>query len=386
MWKFLLIVGASTFLAGGFLMSSEAAPRPDAPPLALRGTHKVGVKTIQIEDSSRKRSLTLEVWYPADFAAGDVEKTVYKAAIGDTKFDLAGQALRDAKLEAGKFPLVIVSHGQAGSRFVLTYLTEHLASEGYVVAAIDHTGSTYGDITPPSYISSIADRPLDQLFSIGAVAKEFKTADANNVALVGYSYGGYTSLNAAGVGLNKKDLEVYCAASNNEGPCFALPYFDGLTAVRGSATIKPDPRVKAVFVMAPYGIPWLSKTQFSDMKVPLFVAGGSYDDVAVYKRDAREAFNLSGSKSKYILTLDSASHNAWTNNPPEESRSNWKDYERWFEPVWDRERLNDITKHFATAFLNQSLMGDKNAGQYLQSNLFGFLPRTTIGIKLETVK
>ena len=60
--------------------------------------------------------------------------------------------------------------------------------------------------------------------------------------------------------------------------------------------------------------------------------------------------------------------------------------ERWFEPVWDRERLNDITKHFATAFLNQSLLGDKNAGQYLQSNLFGFLPRTTIGIKLETAK
>ena len=380
------MVGSGIALASGLFMSSEAVPRPDAPPLALRGTHKVGVKTIQITDSSRKRSLTLEVWYPADFAAGDVEKTVYKAAIGDTKFDLEGRALRDAKLEAGKFPLVIVSHGQAGSRFVLTYLTEHLASEGYVVAAIDHTGSTYGDITPPAYVSSIVDRPLDMLFSIGAVAKEFKTADENNVALMGYSYGGYTSLNAAGVGLDKKDLQAYCTASNNEGPCFALPYFDGLTAVRGSAVVKPDPRVKAVFVMAPYGMPWLSKAQFGDMLVPLFVAGGSSDDIAVYKRDAHEAFNLSGSKTKYLLTLDSASHNAWTNNPPEVSRSNWTDYERWFEPVWDRERLNDITKHFATAFLYQSLLGDKTAGQYLQSNLFGFLPRTTISVKLETGK
>jgi predicted dienelactone hydrolase len=386
MWKILLMAGTSAILAGGFLMSSEAAPRPDAPPLALRGSHKVGVKTIQIEDASRKRSLTLEVWYPADFAAGDVEKTVYKAAIGDTKFDLAGRALRNAKLEVGKFPLVIVSHGQAGSRFVLTYLTEHLASEGYVVAAIDHTGSTYGDITPPAYVSSIVDRPLDMLFSIGAVAKEFKTANENNVALMGYSYGGYTSLNAAGVGLDKKDLQAYCTASNNEGPCFALPYFDGLTAVRGSNVVKPDPRVKAVFVMAPYGIPWLSKAQFAEMNVPLFVAGGSNDDIAVFKRDALEAYKLSGSKAKYMLTLESASHNAWTNNPPEESRGNWQDYERWFEPVWDRERLNDITKHFATAFLNQSLLGDKNAGQYLQSNLFGFLPRTTIGVKLETAK
>ncbi len=381
MQKILLMIGAGLALAAATALGQNT-PRPDAPTLAARGTHRVGVRTIQIEDASRKRPLTLEVWYPATLAANQSESTIYKAAIGATKFDLAGQAARDAALENGKFPLVIVSHGQAGSRFIMTYLTEHLASQGYVVAAIDHTGSTYGDITAPAYISSIVDRPLDILFSINEVAKTITSADSSNVALMGYSYGGYSVLNAAGVGLDKANLEAYCKATNNEGPCFALPYFDGLTPIRGSGVVKPDPRIKAVFAMAPYGTPWLSSKQLAALRVPLFVACGESDDVAVYKRDSRAAFLRAGSK-KYLLTLQSASHNAWTNNPPEVARGNWTDYERWFEPAWDRERLNDITKHFATAFLAQNLSKATSADQYLTTKLSGFRPRTTIGIKLE---
>ena len=147
--------------------------------------------------------------------------------------------------------------------------------------------------------------------------------------------------------------------------------------------IKPDPRVKAVFVMAPYGIPWLSPAQFASMEIPLFVACGRQDDVALFERDALLAFKLSGAKPKYLLTLEAALHNPFTNNPPVDARANFKDFERWFEPVWDMERLNDITKHFATAFLNQSLNRDESAAQYLHTDLFGFLPRTTLGITLE---
>lgn len=361
----------------------HSIPRPDAPPLAARGAHQVGVKTLELTDATRARNLTLEVWYPADLDANQYEKTTYKAVIGSTKFDLEGRAARDAKLLPGKFPLVILSHGQPGSRFMMSYLTEHLASCGFVVAAIDHTGSTYDDLTPESYGSSIVDRPLDILFSIDAVAAKITNANPGNVALMGYSYGGYSSLNAAGLGLDKANLEAYAEISGNEGPSFALPFFDDLCKVRGKDLIKPDPRVKAVFVMAPYGIPWLSGAQFASLDIPLFVACGREDDVALYERDAVMAFKISGAKTKYLLTLEAALHNPFTNNPPVEARANFKDFERWFEPVWDMERLNDINKHFATAFLTQSLYQDETAAQYLQSDLHGFLPRTALGIKLE---
>jgi predicted dienelactone hydrolase len=359
------------------------SPRPDAPPLAARGTHQVGVKTLELTDISRARKLTLEVWYPAKLATNQSEETVYKAVIGSTKFDLAGRAARNASFASDHFPLVILSHGQPGSRFMMSYLTEHLASNGFVVAAIDHTGSTYDDLTQESYVSSLIDRPLDILFSIDAVAASITSADSSNVGLMGYSYGGYSSLNAAGLGLDKENLEAYARASNNEGPSFILPFFDELCKLRGKDVIKPDPRVKAVFLMAPYGIPWLSPAQFANMEIPLFVACGRNDDVALYERDAKMAFKLSGAKTKYLLTLEAALHNPFTNNPPIEARANFKDFERWFEPVWDMERLNDIAKHFATAFLSQSLNHEESATQYLQSDLHGFLPRTMLGIKLE---
>ncbi len=368
-------------------MSSErVTPRPDAPALAARGTQQVGVKTLELTDEARARNLTLEVWYPAKLDDAQAEQTVYNAVIGSTKFDLAGRAARDANPLSRQFPLVILSHGQPGSRYMMSYLTEHLASHGFVVAAIDHTGSTYDDLTQESYVSSIVDRPLDILFSIDAVAAEVMNADSSNVAFMGYSYGGYSSLNAAGLGLDKVNLEAYAQATENEGPSFILPFIDNLIKLRGKDVIKPDPRVKAVFVMAPYGIPWLSPAQFASMGIPLFVACGRQDDVALYERDAAMAFKLSGAKPKYLLTLESALHNPFTNNPPPDARANFKDFERWFEPVWDMERLNDITKHFATAFLNQSLNLDKSAAQYLQTDLFGFLPRTVLGIRLEVGK
>jgi predicted dienelactone hydrolase len=382
MWKIL-----SFALVAGLAMTdlAMAAPRPDAPPYAKRGSEQVGVKTLTLTDPSRKRTLTAEVWYPAQIADAKAEATLYDTQIGALKFKLAGVAGRDATAKAGPWPLVVVSHGQPGTRYMLSYLAEHLASQGFVVAALDHTGSTYGDISQSAYISAIADRPLDVLFTIGALAKVLPNIDSNNVGLVGYSYGGYTSLNAAGVGLDKAGLADYCQKSNNEGPCFALPFFDGLQA-RAMSNVKPDPRIKAVFIMAPYGAPWLSNAQLSALKLPLFVAGGDQDDVAVYARDAKTIFNTSGSPQKYLLTLAGALHNPWVNSPPPESRAAWSEYERWSEPVWDKERAQDITKHFAAAFLLRFLKNNSNAGQSLASNLPGFLPRTTIGVKLETNK
>ena len=55
-----------------------------------------------------------------------------------TRFTIPGIAVRDAKPATGRFPLVIVSHGYSNEAVALSWLTENLASKGYVVAAIRH--------------------------------------------------------------------------------------------------------------------------------------------------------------------------------------------------------------------------------------------------------
>lgn len=354
--------------------------RPDAPPLAQRGAFSVGVKTIQITDASRKRTITAEVWYPTQSKDGS---TAYDAIIGQTPAKIVGRAKRDAPPQSGKFPLIVASHGQPGTRYQFAYLSEHLASYGFVVANLDHPGSTYPTLTQENYVTSIADRPLDLLFAAGEIPKQIASADGNTVGLMGYSYGGYTVINAAGAGLDREALAEYCKATSGEGPCFAQGYFSQLEPVRGAKVIKPDPRVKAVFAMAPYGQPWIGAKSLSSFKVPLFVAAGDADDVATYKRDPLEYFKGAGSSNKYLLTLAGAQHNPFAECPPE-VRANPTDYDRCWEPVWDMERAHDIVMHFATAFFTLYLKENKAANPFLSSALNGFKPRTTVGVKLET--
>jgi predicted dienelactone hydrolase len=131
------------------------------------GPYKIGTTTYHWVDESRveqfgpepggPRELMVQIWYPAQPAEG-AEFTPWHSDI-----EIAGPALAnwlelpsfllnhlvyarthsvpDAPLsdDQPQFPVVIFSHGLGGVRVQGTFLMEALASEGYVVASIDHT-------------------------------------------------------------------------------------------------------------------------------------------------------------------------------------------------------------------------------------------------------
>ena len=168
--------------------------RPDAPALAARGTFQVGVRTEQLVHRDQfdilrasssnpapryDRALTVEVWYPAQLAAGQREAVLYTDVLGagannparpNTPFTFAGRAARGAAAVKGAFPLLIVSHGYPGSRLQMSYLTENLASKGYVVVAIDHLESTRADRA--GFASTLLNRPLDDQFVLDTVDRK----------------------------------------------------------------------------------------------------------------------------------------------------------------------------------------------------------------------
>lgn len=365
-------------VATGVLAQGVPMKRPDAPPLALRGPHSVGVRTLTLTDPTRSRTITLEVWYPS--TSPDAPLT-YSAVIGATPVEIAGQASRNAPAQPGPFPLVVASHGQPGTRFQFAYLSEHLASHGLVVANLDHPGSTYPELTQPNYITSIVDRPLDLLWALEELPRQLTQVDGSRVGLMGYSYGGYSVMNAAGGGLDLAALQAYCQQTGGDGPCFALPYFAPLEAARGRLQATGDPRIKAVLALAPYGAPWLGADSLAQFTTPLMVAAGDQDDVATYQRDAVAYFEQAGSAHKYLLTLAGARHNPFVECPPM-VRVSPTDYDRCWEPVWDQERSHDVIMHFATAFFGQWLQGNQH--HHLNANLEGFLPRARVGLSLRT--
>lgn len=182
-----------------------------------RGPFPVGVRTVQLTDAARQqRLLPTEIWYPATAASAGRD---LDAASRDTYELLPGfppawqDAVRDAALQPGRYPLVAFSHGYGGHRRQSTFLCTHLASHGYVVAALDHTGNTVIDIVqmvlqlqaggampdPNSAIQEfIALRPADVAFMIDRVlagAGEVGGAvDAERIGMSGHSFGGWTTL------------------------------------------------------------------------------------------------------------------------------------------------------------------------------------------------
>src|SRR5258705_5670460 len=150
--RILVAVALVASLAGAATAQSNRIDvvTPLAPELASYGQHDIGVRTIQVTDRNRidilntkeggptaryDRSLTLEIWYPAKLAAGQKPEGDYRVVTRDPAVTatLHGKAVRDAASEtpAAAFPLVIISHGYPGNRFLLSHLAENLASKGF---------------------------------------------------------------------------------------------------------------------------------------------------------------------------------------------------------------------------------------------------------------
>ncbi len=366
--------------------------RPDAPALAKHGEHGIGVRTLEVVNTNQidvlkatagqeppryDRKLTLEVWYPAEVQGS--QPGAYPGVLlrdGKTRVTLYGKAVRDAAPKRaaagqGAYPLVIVSHGYPGNRFLLSHLAENLATKGYVVAAIDHADSTYAD--QGKFGSTLVNRPLDQLFVLNAVDRLSKESghflnglvDASRTGLIGYSMGGYGAVITAGAGVTKE------AVAYDAG----VP--QGLLAVHlaGSETHRKlrDERIKGVVAIAPWGMQrgFWNQEGLSGITTPILYVAGSKDDVSGYENGVRALYTGTVNADRYLLTFENANHNAAAPIPaPVES---WQTAEgvtsppfnHYADAVWDTARMNNIAQHFATAFLGRYVKADAELGSYL---------------------
>ena len=180
-----------------------------------RGGYPVGVRTLDWTDASRERSLPVELWYPAtdDHAGEDLaEATRDEYRLLPALPPVPQDARRDAALRAGRFPLVAFSHGFGGHRRQTTHLCTHLASHGYLVAAVDHAGNTMADMLPlfasvqggaplPDPVelldTFIEHRPADVRFTLDRLLGDEplgEAIDPERIGMTGHSFGGWTTL------------------------------------------------------------------------------------------------------------------------------------------------------------------------------------------------
>jgi predicted dienelactone hydrolase len=319
------------------------------------------------------RPLTLEVWYPAAVTSkGETTLDVYLRD-GKTKVALHGKAVRDASplKTPNNSPLVLVSHGYPGNRFLMSHLAENIASKGYVVVSIDHTDATYR--TQAAFGSTLINRPLDQLFTldqIEAMSKDpssflHQMVDVNNTALIGYSMGGYGAVIMAGAGITES------AVNFPRG----VPHQILNMHKNGSKTQlqRPDPRLKTVVAFAPWGMNYgvWNKDGLQNVSIPMLFVAGSVDDVSGYEKGVRAIWQGTTKVDRALLTFDNANHSAGAPMPaPEESYAydealGFNVSEHYTDAVWDTARMNNISQHFVTVWLEKHLKDNADMDTYL---------------------
>jgi predicted dienelactone hydrolase len=221
-----------------------AVPRPT-------GKSQVGTQLLHWVDDSRvepyradgtKRELMVRFWYPipgnaactpADYASAGV-LSQFSQALHATLPQISTNSCLNAPVAAGAHPVVILTPGFTGTFTDYTFLTEDLASRGYVVVAVDHTYESTavefpdGRIEQGKFGSSLTRYTRSDPQAL-AFAVSVRLADLRFVV------DELTALNGAGdTGFaGKLDLARIALAGHSLG---------GLTAVRG---VEKDARFRA---------------------------------------------------------------------------------------------------------------------------------------------
>lgn len=371
-------------LLSGPVMSQPTKPLPyavppmDAPLLAALGPHQIGMQRAEVVSQNvvtltkagitrAPRTIKFRVWYPAkttpDAVRASFTHILPRPDGKGVQFTIPSLAVENAQAAGGaRHPLVIVSHGYNGWDSFMTWLTENLATKGYIVVAINHAdqraisgpefGISFGNVLinraadQRAVINHLTTRAANRKDSLGQII------DANNIGVIGYSMGGFGALATAGI-----DYDPASGVFKQLPPEAQAAIFDSQTKGKPVAA-----KIKAVIALAPFGgrpesRAWTA-TSLAQSEKPILVIAGSDDDIVDMKNGVSWIFEQMTVKSRHMLVFLNARHNVGGNPPPPEANDDFSMREYFAEPVWRAERINAINQHFITAFLDLHLKAD----------------------------
>lgn len=288
--------------AGGPADSADTTAAPWSPPDA---PGPYAVATLDEELTSREGvPLTVQIWYPTTAPGGTYhyDDLLESPAAGD-----GGPA--DC---AAPRPVVVFSHGNEGLRWQSFFLTERLASHGFVVIAPDHTYNTIFDADYDLMAEVILRRPWDVADSFDHLVARSGTGgdllegcvdpDAG-YAVVGHSFGGYTAYAVAGGYLDVGAGLASCA----QGGGWLCSELEEIAADAGADAIidHTDPRAWAAVPMSPAAYELLAGA-LPSYTTPVTSLTGDQDDLTPLPEVQRIWDAVGG--EKHLGVLAGASH------------------------------------------------------------------------------
>ncbi|TVQ39214.1 MAG: hypothetical protein EA356_02000 [Geminicoccaceae bacterium] len=244
--------------------TAALADHPSAP------AHAPGFTVLQVE-SRAGGPLTVELWYPADPGADLTEVASNPVWQGTL-------AAVDAAPVAGRYPVVLLSHGLDGAARNLAWLGAALAAAGHVVTAPNHAGTGFA-APDPVLRADLGARPQQLHRALAAVLDDARIgplADGARVVAVGHSLGGFTVLAAAGVGIEVARMDCADAVLRPDCAFLAEAGVDGDWAAVGS--LQPTGTISALVTLDAGLTQALHRADLANLTVPLLIVGAGAPD------------------------------------------------------------------------------------------------------------
>jgi predicted dienelactone hydrolase len=260
--------------------TSGASPgaNPSANPGADAGPYVVAMQEATWTDAKRKRDVPVRIYSPSPTA-------------------------KRAQSDAGKFPVIVFSHGLGGNRAGGKLWGEHWASHGFISIHIQHAGSdesiwrnkqaaeAEGSLKGAMTITNLGLRVGDVHFVLDEIARQteakqdvFAQADSTKIGMCGHSFGAQTTLALSG------------QRNSSVGGLAALD-----KRITASIAFSPNARNKNAM-----------ERQFSEIRLPFFSITGTLDGAVLNdgtKASDRELpHQHMAPGNKYLLVLDGGDH------------------------------------------------------------------------------
>ena len=211
-------------------------------------------------------------------------------------------ALGDAPPADGRFPLILLSHGDGGNRLSHHDLATDLARLGFIVVTVTHPGDSERE--PDAWRSDrvLVGREYDLRSALDAVLADpvlGRHVDQDRIGVAGFSLGGYTALLLAGARPDFSRFSTYCQDTGAAAAACA----GGPPAIRPGLGFFRDERVKAAYLMAPNPGYFFTREGLADVGIPIHIDDPDEDKLVVRPFAAERIRDLLPRSPEYARVL-----------------------------------------------------------------------------------
>jgi predicted dienelactone hydrolase len=334
------------------LASPASAQQAEELPLSENGPYFVGRQILTFVDSHREnRTLVTAIIYPATKPDNLSPQEI-------DKFGVLGMLNAEPDVSDAPYPLILFSHWWSSGAVTDIALFTHLASQGFVVASIEHAC----DSSP----QCLVDRPMDVFFVLDELAGLAEgnlvgVIDTDHAGVMGISFGGYTALATAGAQIDPDYFLHWAAnagsvrdiwdgyikntiAAHWDEVAAYRAQFDNLQEGEPWPSIT-DARIRAILPIVPSPGMLFGEQGLEKVTVPTLMLAATKDEYVPYEPEITRLYTQLGTADHYLISFIGYSHH--TEKIPQG--------EAYYQ-------------HFSTAFFGYYLQGQEDYAKYLTAD------------------